>query len=183
MPLRGRFSIRPPQRQRFPRFSAGAAVRSPASPSSRCSKAVLRSGRIPQRQRFPRFSAGAVVRFPASPSSRCSKAALQSGRIPQRQHFTRFSAGAIQCRCGRRTVRRRSRPDTCVSCADILQCPAYHRNSFRLLSKTYVLTTCWTRHISLPNGHSAPCLHKSSRCPFSECLIIRYFCKRALLDT
>ena len=99
MPLRGRFSIRPPpQRQRFTRFSAGAVVRFPAAPSSRCSKAALRSGRIPQWQRFPRFSAGAVVRFPASPSSRCSKAALQSGRIPQRQRFPRSGAGAADGR-------------------------------------------------------------------------------------
>ena len=52
--------IRIPQRQHFPRFGAGAVVRFSAAPSSRCSKAALRSGRIPQRQHFPRFSAGAA---------------------------------------------------------------------------------------------------------------------------
>jgi len=87
--------IRIPQRQCFPRFGAGAVVRFPAAPSSRCSKAALRSGRIPQRQHLPRSGAGAVVRFPVAPSSRCSKAALRSGRIPQRQHFPRFGAGAV----------------------------------------------------------------------------------------
>ena len=90
--------IRIPQRQCFPRFGAGADVRFPAAPSSRCSKAALRSGRIPQRQHFPRFGAGAVVRFSVSPSSRCSKAVLRSGRIPQRQHFPRFGAGAADGR-------------------------------------------------------------------------------------
>ena len=90
--------IRIPQRQHFPRSGAGAVVRFSAAPSSRCSKAALRSGRIPQRQHFPRFGAGAVVRFPAAPSSRCSKAALRSGRIPQRQHFPRFGAGAADGR-------------------------------------------------------------------------------------
>ena len=90
--------IRIPQRQRFPRFGAGAVVRFPVAPSSRCSKAALRSGRIPQRQHFPRFGAGAAVRFPASPSSRCSKAALRSGRIPQRQRFPRSGAGAADGR-------------------------------------------------------------------------------------
>ena len=64
-----------------------------------------------------------------------------------------------------------------LRCAAILQCPAYHQKSFRLLSGIYVLATCWTRHISPPNGHSAPYPHKSSRC-----LFIRHFYKRALLD-
>lgn len=36
---------------------AGVAVRFPAAPSSRCSKAVLLSGKIPQRQHFLRFGA------------------------------------------------------------------------------------------------------------------------------
>ena len=148
-PLRGRFSVRP-----------HTTIRPP-----------------PQRQRFPRFSAVAAVRFPASPSSRCSKAVLWSGRIPQRQRFLRFSAGAVDWSWGGDRV-----SGTCVSCAAILQCPAYHQKSFRLLSRTYVLTTCRTRHIPPPNGHSAPYPHKSSRCLFPEHLIIRYFCKRALLD-
>ena len=52
--------IRIPQRQHFPRFGAGAVVRFSAAPSSRCSKAVLRSGRIPQRQHLPRSDAGAA---------------------------------------------------------------------------------------------------------------------------
>ena len=66
-PLRGRFPIRshttirsPPQRQHFPRFSAGAVVRFPAAPSSRRSKAALRSGSTPQRQHLPRSGAGAA---------------------------------------------------------------------------------------------------------------------------
>lgn len=33
-------------------------------------------------------------------------------------------------------------------------------------------------HLRLMRSHFA----MSSRCPFSECFIIRYFCKRALLD-
>ena len=129
--------------------------------------------RIPQRQRFTRSGAGAVVRFSAAPSSRCSKAALRSGRIPQRQHFPRFGAGAADGSWG----------GDRVSCAAILQRPAYHQNSSRLLSRIYVLATCRTRHISLPNGHSAPYLHKSSRRLFPERLIIRHFYKHALLDT
>ena len=84
-----------PQRQRFPRFGAVAVVRFPVTPSSRCSKAVLRSGGIPQRQRFPRFGAVAVIRFPVTPSSRYSKAASRSGGIPQRQRFLRFGAGVV----------------------------------------------------------------------------------------
>ena len=96
---------------------------------------------------------------------------------PQRQRFPRFSAGAADGSWGGDRV-----PGICVSCAAILKCPAYHQNSFRLLSKTYVLATCWTRHISPPNGHPAPYPHKSSRCPFPEHLIIRRFCKRTLLD-
>ena len=76
-----------PQRQRFPRFGAGVVVRFPVTPSSRCSKAVLRSGRFPQRQCFPRFCVVVVVRFPVTPSSRYSKAASRSVRIPQRQRF------------------------------------------------------------------------------------------------
>ena len=96
---------------------------------------------------------------------------------PQRQHFPRSGAGAADESWGGDRV-----PGTCASCAAILQCPAYHRNSSRLLSKTYVLATCWTRHISPPNGHSAPYPHKSSRCPFLKHMIIRHFHKRTLLD-
>ena len=40
-----------------------------------------------------------------------------------------------------------------------------------------------TRQILPPNGHSAPYLHKSSMCLFSEYLIIRYFYKHTLLDS
>ena len=96
---------------------------------------------------------------------------------PHRQHFPRSGAGAVDGSWGGDRV-----PGTCASCAAILQCPAYHRNSSHLLSRTYVSATCWTRHIPPPNGHPAPYPHKSSRCLFSECLIIRHFCKRALLD-
>ena len=76
---------------------AVVVVRFPVTPSSRCSKAVLRSGmlrsgRFPQRQRFPRFGAVVVVRFPVTPSSLCSNAALRSGMFPQRQRFPRFGA-------------------------------------------------------------------------------------------
>ena len=96
---------------------------------------------------------------------------------PQRQRFPRCSTGAADGSWGGDRV-----PGTCTSCAAILKCPAYHQKSSCLLSKIYVLTTCWTRHISPPNGLPDPYLHKSSRCLFSECLIIRYFYKRALLD-
>ena len=132
-PLRGRFSIR-----------IYTTIRPP-----------------PQRQRFPRSGTGVAVRFPAAPSSRRSKAALRSGRVPQRQHIPRFGAGAADGSWGGDRV-----PGTCVSCAAILQCPAYHRKSSRLLSKTYVLATCRTRHIPPPNGLPAPYPHKSSRCLF-----------------
>ena len=104
---------------------------------------------------------------------------------PQRQHFPTTATAAfpaIQCRCGRRVVGRRSRPGHLRLRRSHFAMSSILPKFISLIIKDIHLKTCWTRHISLPNGHSAPYLHRSSRCFFSECLIIRYFCKRTLLD-
>ena len=121
---------------------------------------------------FPAIRCRCGSTFPCRPVLTVFQGGFTVRQDSATQHFPRSGAGAVDGSWG----------GDRVSCAAILQCPAYHRNSSHLLSRIYVLTTCWTRHISPPNGHSAPYPHKSSRCLFSEHLIIRHFYKRALLD-
>ena len=160
---------------------------------------------FPQRQRFPRFGAVAVVRFPVTPVF----TVLQGG-FTVRRDSTTAAFPAIRCRCGstfpchprlhgapRRLNGQAGFHNGSVSRDSV---PLWHtvvrrarlrrshfamsnmsQNLSHLLSKTYVSTICRTRQISPPNGHSAPYLHKSSMCLFSEYLIIRYFYKHTLL--
>ena len=89
---------------------------------------------------------------------------------------------AIRCRCGRRVVRRRSRPGHLRLRRSHFAMSSISPKFFPLIIKDIRFSNLLDPAYSATKRPFCPISSQVQQMFFSECLIIRYFCKRTLLD-